>query len=375
MAARPPDSNGPMAKPAHEIGPIPHLDPSARPPLRSPRPPTQHRHRSALLRKRDFTLPQLPSNSARPTITGPRAAYQGPSSNGKPIARKLSFNPAGTGLPQAASLYQTYGTSRGMLAPATHHRPLILGSGLARSPMNSGPANGAPTPNPERSHPRPTRTSPRRRAPTKPFATDEKKPGRPPQPHPLLRKSTPAKLRTRASKTPAGNNPTTRRKQRTGPRVPTEVLRENKTNRPQPTLHAISTPSTQSHKNPATRGPPVVYDMGQNMVGNMFLSCPRHRGTIIPACRFAEGAFNPAGSIYTKTSATPPFTTPTSLRAKRRRKTYTPGLSTSPGFATGRGLGTPGTPQPTAGNRGLVYDSLPLHPLHPLPKLPRFSNK
>src|SRR5205814_10597876 len=57
------------------------------------------------------------------------------------------------------------------------------------------------------------------------------------------------------------------------------------------TLHPISL-------NPANEAHPAVFDMGQNMVGNIILHVHGPRGTAI-RMRFAE-RLNPDGSIYTE---------------------------------------------------------------------------
>jgi alpha-L-rhamnosidase len=114
--------------------------------------------------------------------------------------------------------------------------------------------------------------------------------------------------------------------------------------------------------NPINGGRAVVYDMGQNMVGNIVLHVHDHRGTII-RMRFAE-RLNPDGSIYTENlrNAT---VTDTYILSGNGEETYTPAF-TFHGFRyvelSGYPLsGYPGIPT-TASIEGLVYDSLPATP-------------
>jgi alpha-L-rhamnosidase len=109
--------------------------------------------------------------------------------------------------------------------------------------------------------------------------------------------------------------------------------------------------------NPVNEARAVVYDMGQNMVGNIVLHVHDHRGTII-RMRFAE-RLNPDGSIYTENlrNAT---VTDTYILSGKGEETYTPAF-TFHGFRYVELSGYPGIPT-TASIEGLVYDSLPATP-------------
>ena len=109
--------------------------------------------------------------------------------------------------------------------------------------------------------------------------------------------------------------------------------------------------------NPVNGGRAVVYDMGQNMVGNIVLHVHGPRGTII-RMRFAE-RLNPDGSIYTENlrNAT---VTDTYILSGNGDETYTPAF-TFHGFRYVELSGYPGTPT-AASIEGLVYDSLPATP-------------
>jgi alpha-L-rhamnosidase len=112
------------------------------------------------------------------------------------------------------------------------------------------------------------------------------------------------------------------------------------------TIHPVAmSPANQAH--------PVVYDMGQNMVGNIVLHVHGPRGTPVQM-RFAE-RLNPDGSLYTENlrNAT---VTDTYLLSGNGEETYTPAF-TFHGFRYVELSGYPGTPT-TASIEGLVYDSL-----------------
>jgi alpha-L-rhamnosidase len=116
------------------------------------------------------------------------------------------------------------------------------------------------------------------------------------------------------------------------------------------TLHPVSiTPANAAH--------PVIYDMGQNMVGDIVLHVQGPRGTLV-RMRFAE-RLNPDGSIYTENlrNAT---ATDTYILSGNGDETYTPAF-TFHGFRYVELSGYPGTPT-TASIEGLVYDSLPSTP-------------
>ncbi len=116
------------------------------------------------------------------------------------------------------------------------------------------------------------------------------------------------------------------------------------------TLHPVSiTPANAAH--------PVVYDMGQNMVGNIVLHVHGPRGTAV-RMRFAE-RLNPDGSIYTENlrNAT---ATDTYILSGEGDETYTPSF-TFHGFRYVELAGYPGTPT-NASIEGLVQNSLSATP-------------
>ena len=119
------------------------------------------------------------------------------------------------------------------------------------------------------------------------------------------------------------------------------------------TLHPIAMNPAPANK----QAPAVVYDMGQNMVGNIALHVHGPRGTLV-RMRFAE-RLNPDGSIYTENlrNAT---VTDTYLLSGNGEETYTPSF-TFHGFRYVELSGYPGAPT-TATIEGLVYDSLPSTP-------------
>jgi alpha-L-rhamnosidase len=102
---------------------------------------------------------------------------------------------------------------------------------------------------------------------------------------------------------------------------------------------------------------PVVYDMGQNMVGNIRLHVHGPRGTVV-RMRFAE-RINPDGSIYTENLRNATVTDTYTLSGNGE-ETYTPAF-TFHGFRYVELSGYPGTPT-TASIDGLVYNSLPEKP-------------
>ena len=116
------------------------------------------------------------------------------------------------------------------------------------------------------------------------------------------------------------------------------------------TLHPIAiTAANATH--------PVVFDMGQNMVGNIALHVHGPRGAVV-RMRFAE-RINPDGSIYTENLRNATMTDAYTLSGKGE-ETYTP-MFTFHGFRYVELSGYPGTPT-TASIDGLVYNSLPAQP-------------
>jgi len=108
---------------------------------------------------------------------------------------------------------------------------------------------------------------------------------------------------------------------------------------------------------PANAAHPVVFDMGQNMVGSIALHVRGPRGTVVQL-RYAE-RLNPDGSIYTENlrNAT---ATDTYTLSGRGDETYSPAF-TFHGFRYVEVSGYPSTPT-TASIDGLVYNSLPETP-------------
>jgi alpha-L-rhamnosidase len=112
------------------------------------------------------------------------------------------------------------------------------------------------------------------------------------------------------------------------------------------TIHPIAiTPANDAH--------PFIYDMGQNIVGNIVLHVHGPRGAVI-RMRFAE-RLNPDGSIYTENlrNAT---ATDTYILSGSGEETYTPSF-TFHGFRYVELSGYPGTPT-SASIEGVVQNSL-----------------
>ncbi|HZL28174.1 MAG TPA: family 78 glycoside hydrolase catalytic domain [Acidobacteriaceae bacterium] len=116
------------------------------------------------------------------------------------------------------------------------------------------------------------------------------------------------------------------------------------------TLHPIAMAA-------ANAAHPVVFDMGQNMVGDIALHVHGPRGTVV-RMRFAE-RINPDGSIYTANLRNATATDTYTLSGKGE-ESYTP-MFTFHGFRYVELSGYPGTPT-TASIDGLVYNSLPAQP-------------
>lgn len=104
---------------------------------------------------------------------------------------------------------------------------------------------------------------------------------------------------------------------------------------------------------PATAAHPAIYDMGQNMVGNIRLHLHGPRGAVIKM-RFAE-RLNPDGSLYTENLRNADATD-TYILSGQADETYT----TSFTFHGFRYVELSGLPSPTLATiEGLVYNSLP----------------
>ena len=108
---------------------------------------------------------------------------------------------------------------------------------------------------------------------------------------------------------------------------------------------------------PANGKHPAIFDMGQNMVGNVRLHVHGPRGTVV-RLRYAE-RLNPDGSIYTENLRNATATDYYTLSGKGE-ESYTPSF-TFHGFRYVEVAGYPGAPT-KASIDGLVYNSLPEQP-------------
>jgi alpha-L-rhamnosidase len=108
---------------------------------------------------------------------------------------------------------------------------------------------------------------------------------------------------------------------------------------------------------PANGKHPAIFDMGQNMVGNVRLHVRGPRGTVV-RLRYAE-RLNPDGSIYTENLRNATVTDYYTLSGKGD-ESYTPSF-TFHGFRYVEVVGYPGAPT-KANIDGLVYNSLPEQP-------------
>ena len=107
---------------------------------------------------------------------------------------------------------------------------------------------------------------------------------------------------------------------------------------------------------PANDAHPTIYDMGQNMVGNIRIHVRGARGTVVKM-RFAE-RLNPNGSIYTENLRNADATD-TYILSGEGDETYTPAF-TFHGF---RYVELSGVSSPTLGTvEGVVFNSLPPKP-------------
>ena len=296
---------------------------------------------AALLRK-DFALPAA-IQSGRLTITA-LGAYQA-FLNGKPIAPHNLLDPGFTDFHKRV-LYQTYDVTS-LLTTGDNTIAAILGSGWHSSPMTWAGTREYPDPDALRAQLDITLTD----GSHKTIATDETWQT---APAPTLFSEIyagevyDARLYTPGWNAPhfAATNWTNAVVEKVSPEVQLTA---------QPDLsiavsnivHPISlTPPNEVH--------PFVFDMGQNMVGNIVLHVQGHRGTLI-RMRFAE-RLNSDGSIYTENlrNAT---ATDTYILSGNGDETYTPAF-TFHGFRYVELAGYPGIPT-AASIEGLVYDSLP----------------
>ena len=299
---------------------------------------------ASLLRK-DFTL--APSiKSARLTITA-LGAYQA-FLNGKPVAAKNLLDPGWTDFNKRV-LYQTYDVTS-FLSSGDNTIAAILGAGWHGSPMTWAGTRAYPEPDALCAQLDITLSN----GTHKTIATDETWQT---APAPTLFSEIYAGEVYDARLSVAGWNAPHFAATNWAKAVIEKISSEIKfTAQPDlsiavsNTLHPISiTPGSKSH--------PVVFDMGQNMVGNIRLHVHGPRGAVVQM-RFAE-RLNPDGSIYTENlrNAT---ATDTYILSGNGDETYTPAF-TFHGFRYVELSGYPGTPT-TASIEGLVYDSLPATP-------------
>jgi alpha-L-rhamnosidase len=298
---------------------------------------------AALLRK-DFTLPTT-IQSARLTITA-LGAYQA-FLNGKPIAPQTLLNPGWTDFNKRV-LYQTYDVTP-LLATGDNTIAAILGGGWHGSPMTWAGTRAYTEPDALRAQLDITLTDGTRKT----IATDESWQTAPAPT--LFSEIYAGEVYDARLEVPGWNTLHFATKNWT-PAVPTPVSDQMKLTA-QPNLSiAVSNTLHPISINPVNGARAVVYDMGQNMVGNIVLHVQGHRGTII-RMRFAE-RLNPDG-IYTENlrNAT---VTDTYILSGNGDETYTPAF-TFHGFRYVELSGYPDIPT-NASIEGLVYDSLPSTP-------------
>jgi alpha-L-rhamnosidase len=338
-----PDSNTEW-QPAHEIGPL--STPLTIGTDRHSEVPGPNRIATdaALLRK-DFTVASA-VQSARLTITA-LGAYQA-YLNGKPIAPQTLLNPGWTDFNKRV-LYQTYDITS-LIANGDNTIAAVLGGGWHGSPMTWAGTRAYTEPDALRAQLDITFTDGTHRT----IATDETWQT---APAPTLSSEIYAgEVYDARLETPGWNAPHFIAKDWT-PATPATVAEQVKLTA-QPNLSiAISNTLHPIAVNPVNGGRAVVYDMGQNMVGNIVLHVHDHRGTII-RLRFAE-RLNPDGTIYTENlrNAT---VTDTYILSGNGDETYTPAF-TFHGFRYVELSGYPGIPIAVS-IEGLVYNSLPAAP-------------
>ena len=299
---------------------------------------------AALLRK-DFTVASS-VKSARLTVTA-LGAYQA-FLNGKPIAPHNLLSPGWTDFHKRV-LYQTYDVTS-FLTNGDNTIAAVLGSGWHGSPMTWAGTREYPDPDALRAQLDITLTD----GTHKIIATDETWQTAPAPT--LFSEIYAGEVYDARLETPGWNSPHFAATNWT-PAVTATVSDQVKLTA-QPDLSiAISNTLHPIAMNPANADHPVIYDMGQNMVGNIVLHVHGPRGTLI-RMRFAE-RLNPDGSIYTENlrNAT---ATDTYILSGKGDETYTPAF-TFHGFRYVELSGYPGTPT-TASIEGLVYDSLPSTP-------------
>jgi alpha-L-rhamnosidase len=298
----------------------------------------------SLLRK-DFALTAA-IQSARLSITA-LGAYQA-FLNGKPIAPQTLLSPGWTDFNKRV-LYQTYDVTP-LLTTGDNTIAAILGGGWHGSPMTWAGTRAYTEPDALRAQLDITLTD----GSHKIIATDETWQTAPAPT--LFSEIYAGEVYDARLETPGWNAPHFAAKNWT-PAATTTVPEQIKLTA-QPNLSiAVSNTLRPISMTSANSDHPVIYDMGQNMVGNIVLHVHGHRGTLV-RMRFAE-RLNPNGSIYTENlrNAT---VTDTYILSGNGDETYTPAF-TFHGFRYVELSGYPGTPT-TASIEGLVYDSLPATP-------------
>jgi alpha-L-rhamnosidase len=306
---------------------------------------------ASLLRK-DFALPAA-VQSARLTITA-LGAYRA-FLNGKPVAAKNLLDPGFTNFHKRV-LYQTYDVTS-LLTNGDNTLAAILGGGWHGSPMTWAGTRTFTEPDALRAQLDITLAD----GSHKTIATDETWQTAPAPT--LFSEIYAGEVYDARLETPGWNAPRFTAKNWTPATLATVSPEIKLTAQPNLSI-AVSNilhPIAMNLMNPTPPAneahPVVIYDMGQNMVGNIVLHVRGPRGTPI-RMRFAE-RLNPDGSIYTENlrNAT---VTDTYVLGGNGDETYTPAF-TFHGFRYVELSGYPGTPT-TASIEGLVYDSLPSTP-------------
>jgi alpha-L-rhamnosidase len=302
---------------------------------------------AALLRK-DFTLTSA-IRSARLTVSA-LGAYQA-FLNGKPIAPETLLNPGWTDFHKRV-LYQTYDVTS-MLTNGDNTIAAVLGSGWHGSPMTWAGTRAYPEPDALRAQLDITLADGSHQT----VASDET--WRTAPAPTLFSEIYAGEVYDARLENPGWNAPhftVTDWNDAVVENISSEVkltAQPNLSIAVSNTLHPIAINPTS----PTSNAHPVIFDMGQNMVGNIVLHVHGPRGTLVQM-RFAE-RLNPDGTIYTENlrNAT---ATDTYILSGNGDETYTPAF-TFHGFRYVELSGYPGTPT-TASIEGLVYDSLPATP-------------
>ncbi len=299
---------------------------------------------ASLLRK-DFQLPTA-IQSARLTITA-LGAYQAVL-NGKPIAPQNLLDPGWTDFDKRV-LYQTYDVTA-LLSTGDNTIAAILGAGWHGSPMTWAGTRAYPGPDALRAQLDITLTD----GSHKTIATDETWQTAPAPT--LFSEIYAGEVYDARLEIPGWNAPHFTATNWT-PAVTTTVSEQVKLTAQSNLSITVSNTLHPASLTPANADHAVIYDMGQNMVGNIVLHVHGPRGTAVQM-RFAE-RLSPNGSIYTENlrNAT---ATDIYILSGNGDETYTPAF-TFHGFRYVELSGYPGTPT-AASIEGLAYNSLPATP-------------